>query len=57
MQSRRQMSEFRDEVQTQILDVRNDVARLEQRMIRRFDDIDGRLDRHEARITALEARS
>jgi len=33
------------ELQGQILDVRNDVARLEQRMLRRFDDIEERLDR------------
>jgi hypothetical protein len=50
---RRQMAEM----QQQILDVRNDVSRLEQRMLRRFDDIDGRLDRHDVRITALEART
>ena len=54
---RAQMADLRGDVQQQILDVRNDVARLEHRMLRRFDDIDGRLDRHEVRIAALEARS
>jgi hypothetical protein len=44
-------------VNAEILDVRNDVARLEQRMLRRFDDIDERLDRHETRISALENRA
>jgi len=43
------------ELRTEILDVRNDVARLEQRMLRRFDDVDEKLDRHEKRISALEA--
>lgn len=46
-----------DELRRQILDVRNDVSRLEQRMLRRFDDLDERLDRHEERIAALEARA
>ncbi len=40
----------------EILNVRNDVSRLEQRMLRRFDEVDERLDGHERRITALEAR-
>ena len=45
-----------DRVHAEILDVRNDVARLEQRMLQRFDDVDERLARHEFRITKLEAR-
>lgn len=40
----------------EILNLRNDVSRLEQRVLRRFDEVDERLDRHERRITALEAR-
>ena len=40
----------------EILNVRNDISRFEQRVLRRFDDVDERLDRHEVRISALEAR-
>ena len=43
-------------IDAEILNVRNDVSRLEQRMLRRFDEVDGRLDGHERRIAALEAR-
>jgi len=46
-----------DGVRQQFLDVRNDIARLEQRMLRRFDEVDAKLEDHEVRITALEARS
>jgi len=46
-----------DGMRREILDVRNDISRLEQRMLRRFDDVDTRLDRHEQRITALESRA
>jgi len=45
-----------DRVHREILDVRNDISRLEQRMLRRFDEVDVRLDGHEKRIRALEAR-
>jgi len=38
----------------EILNVRNDVSRLEQRVLRRFDEVDARLDGHERRIAALE---
>jgi len=48
---------LRSEMQTQFHEVRNDIARLEHRMLRRFDEVDARLDNHEVRITALEARS
>jgi hypothetical protein len=40
----------------QILDVRNDVARLETRMLRGFDDVDARFDRLERRVMVLEER-
>jgi len=43
-------------LESEIHNVRNDVSRLEQRMLRRFDDVDGRLALHELRISALEAR-
>jgi len=51
-----EMHSLRVALEDQIHGVRNDVARLEHRMLRRFDDIDERLDRHEHRIAALEAR-
>ncbi len=35
----------------------NEIAGLEHRMMRRFDRIEERLDDHERRIGALEARS
>jgi hypothetical protein len=41
---------------SEILNVRNDVSRLEGRMLRRFDEVDERLDGHDRRIAALEAR-
>lgn len=34
-----------------------DVARMEHRILRRFDDVDERFDRLEVRVTALEART
>ena len=40
----------------EILNVRNDVSRLEQRVLRRFDEVDERLDGHDRRIAALEGR-
>ena len=46
-----------DRVRSEILDVRNDIARLEQRVLRRFDEDDARLGNHETRITVLEGRS
>ncbi len=33
---------LRSEMQTQFHDVRNDIARLEHRMLRRFDEVDAR---------------
>ena len=36
---------------------RNEIAGLENRMMRRFDRIEDRLDDHERRIGALEARN
>jgi hypothetical protein len=51
-----QIGSLRSEMQTQFHDVRIDIARLEHRMLRRFDEVDARLDNHEVRITALEAR-
>jgi len=51
-----QINSLRMDMQTQFHDVRNDIARLEHRMLRRFDEVDARLDNHEVRITALEAR-
>jgi flagellar capping protein FliD len=44
------------DVGRQILDVRNDVARLETRMLRRFDEVDARFDTLETRMTRLEER-
>jgi hypothetical protein len=44
-------------VEAGILDVRNDIARLEQRMLRRFDDIDERFDKLEGRVSTLEIRT
>jgi hypothetical protein len=41
---------------SEILNVRNDVSRLEGRMMRGFDEVDERLDGHDRRIAALEAR-
>jgi hypothetical protein len=43
-------------VERQILGVRNDVTRLETRMLRRFDDVDARVDKNEPRGTRLEER-
>jgi hypothetical protein len=43
-------------IEHQILDVRNDVARLETRILRRFDEVDARFDKLEARVTRLEER-
>lgn len=43
----------RDELRSEF---RNGLGGLEQRMMRRFDAVDGRLDDHERRITALEAK-
>jgi hypothetical protein len=54
---RRELVDLRNDLSRQILDVRNDVSRLEHRMLRRFDDVDERLDNHETRIAALEART
>lgn len=45
---------LRNELGGQIQDVRNDIARVEQRVLRRFDERDARLENHERRITALE---
>lgn len=44
---------LRDELRSEF---RNGLGGLEQRMMRRFDAVDGRLDDHEGRITALEAK-
>ena len=49
------LQQVRTELGTEIHGVRNDISRLEQRMLRRFDDVDEKLDRHEKRISALEA--
>jgi len=46
-----------DALQNDVLDARNDIARLEGRMLRRFDDVDARFDDHERRISALESRT
>jgi len=35
--------------------VQSDIAQLEHRVMRRFDDITERLDNHETRITKLES--
>jgi len=51
-----QIDSLRMDMHTQFHDVRNDIARLEHRMLRRFDEVDARLDNHQLRITALEAR-
>jgi ribosomal protein S17E len=50
---RREMAELRTELRTEF---RNEIAGLEHRMMRRFDQIEERLDNHEGRIGALEAR-
>jgi uncharacterized protein YceH (UPF0502 family) len=42
-------------VDRQMLDVRNDVARLETRM-RPFDEVDARVNKLETRVTRLEER-
>jgi predicted secreted Zn-dependent protease len=53
----RQILDVRNDLGRQILDVRNDVARLETRMLRRFDEVDARFDRLERRVTVLEERA
>jgi hypothetical protein len=37
-----QIGTLRSEMQTQFHDVRNDIARLEHRMLRRFDEVEAR---------------
>jgi hypothetical protein len=50
---RREMAELRTELRTEL---HNEIAGLEHRMMRRFDQIEERLDNHDERIGALEAR-
>ena len=50
---RSEMRSLRSELRAEI---RSEVSGLDNRMMRRFDRIEERLDDHERRITALEAR-
>jgi hypothetical protein len=51
---RTEMAAMRAELRSEF---RNELAGLEHRMMRRFDQIEERLDNHEGRVGALEARS
>jgi hypothetical protein len=46
---------FQD-AERQILDLRNDVARPQTRMLRRFDEVDAGFDKRELRVTRLDER-
>jgi hypothetical protein len=48
---------MRAEMHAMRLELRNEISGLEHRMMRRFDRIDERLEDHERRIGAIEARS
>ena len=52
----REIAALGRDLEHHILDVRNDVARLETRMLRRFDDVDARFDKLERRVTVTEER-
>lgn len=53
----RKIDAVRDELREEFRsEFRNGLGGLEQRMMRRFNTIEERLDDHERRITALEAK-